>query len=401
MQYNLLFYGFYTDFCTPENNNTSQKDAYLRTLLGHFQPHIFTVNELGRGEHNMYRIRDSVLNVDGVDYFETATYTNSTHSWFANALYYDSRKFGLYHEAVPSSILRDINLYTLYYKTDDLAQTGDTTFLTCVVAHLKAGQSTQDQQTRTAMVANVMNYLNDHNYSGNIMFMGDFNMKSSFEQAYQMMVNHANPHIRFYDPIGVSGVWGNNPAMAPYHTQSPRTGSHPCFVTGGLDDRYDFILASHALMEGMDGFQYVEDSYTAIGQDGKRYNQSLINPPNHSQPPEIINALYHMSDHLPVMLDLVAVEKPYTGTYAYADADVILTPNPVNDQLTISLQSAPSQVVSLKIFSLSGALLYTHDFSGSNMDAIRKDVSFLPASVYIVKLSFANGHSHREKLVKN
>ncbi|TVQ83594.1 MAG: T9SS C-terminal target domain-containing protein [Bacteroidetes bacterium] len=402
MQYNLLFYGLYTDFCTPENNNVDDKDEYLRTLLGHFQPDIFTVNELGRGAHNLTRIRDNVLNINGVDYFEYATYTNTGNGWFANGLFYDSRKFGLYNEVIVNTVLRDINLYTLYYKTDDLALTQDTVFLTLIVAHLKAGQSASDQQTRTTMVTNVMNYLDDNDYKGNIMFMGDFNMKSSFEQAYQLMVNNPNQDIRFIDPIGVTGVWGNNSDMAPYHTQSPHTGSHPCYVTGGLDDRYDFILATKPIMEGSMGFQYIEDSYQAIGQDGLRFNQSLINPPNNSQPPEIIEALYLMSDHLPVMLDMVTVDV-VTSLDHYPFEELSLTyPNPVGEKLRISLNSTKSGSVILNLYSLTGKLLISesfHYFEGSK--SVDINVSHLSSGLYLLKFQSPDGYVSSHKIIKH
>ena len=401
MQYNLLFYGLYTNFCTPENNNVDDKDEYLRTILGHFQPDIFTVNELGRGAHNLTRIRDSVLNINGVDYFEYATYTNTGNGWFANGLFYDSRKFGLYNEVIVNTVLRDINLYTLYYKTDDLALTQDTVFLTLIVAHLKAGQSANDQQTRTTMVANVMNYLDDNDYKGNIMFMGDFNMKSSFEQAYQLMVNNPNQDIRFIDPIGVTGVWGNNPDMAPYHTQSPHTGSHPCYVTGGLDDRYDFILVTNPVMEGSLGFHYIEDSYQAIGQDGLRFNQSLINPPNNSQPPEIIEALFLMSDHLPVMLDMVAVDIVTSSNVYDIEEYSIVYSNPVDEILKIILEAPKSGNVNLSLYSIAGSLL-TSDivYFSQGSDTIEIDVSYLPPGVYILKFSFIEGYNTSYKLLK-
>jgi hypothetical protein len=401
MQYNLLFYGLYTDFCTQQNNNTDDKDEYLKTILGYFQPDIFTVNELGRGAHNLTRIRDNVLNTGDVDYFEHATYTNTGNGWFANGLFYDSRKFGLYDEVIVNTLLRDINLYTLYYKSDDLEFTGDTVFLTLIVAHLKAGQTTEDQQVRTSMVSNVMNYLDANSYSGNIMFLGDFNMKSSFEQAYQTLVNNVNPEIRFYDPINITGVWGNNSDMAPYHTQSPRTGSHPCFVTGGLDDRYDFILASHPIMEGLFGFQYLEDSYTAIGQDGIRFNQSLINPPNLSQPPEIIDALYNMSDHLPVMLDLLSVELVNSIDYQFSDKIQISYNNPVKDFLTIEMDFKQSRGLNIDIFSMSG--IKVGSFSSGNYsegELIKIDLSHLKQGVYIFRMETLDGFIYSIKIVK-
>jgi len=401
MQYNLLFYGLYTDFCTEQNNNTDDKDEYLRTILGHFQPDIFAVNELGRGAHNLTRIRDNVLNTGDVDYFEHATYTNTRNRWFANGLFYDSRKFELHNEVIVNTELRDINLYTLYYKSEDLEFTGDTVFLTLIVAHLKAGQTASDQQMRTTMVSNVMNYLETNNYSGNIMFVGDFNMKSSFELAYQIMVNNVNPEIRFYDPIDITGVWGNNSDMAPYHTQSPRTGSHPCFVTGGLDDRYDFILASRPIMEGLNGFQYLENSYMTIGQDGIRFNQSLINPPNLSQPPEIIDALYNMSDHLPVMLDMVSVELVNSTHNQFSDEIHVTYNNPVKDILSIDMGINQNSGLKIDIFSISGVKvgnLLSRNYSEGEL--IKIDLSHLRQGVYILRMETSNGNVYSGKIVK-
>lgn len=401
MQYNLLFYGYYTDSCTPENNNADQKDEYLRTILGQFRPDIFAVNEMGRGANNVTRLRDNALNVEGIDYYEHATYTNSTNSWFANALYYNSEKFGLVHEAVPNTLLRDINLYTLYYKSDDLAVTGDTTFLTCIVAHLKAGQSSSDQQTRTSMVNNVMSYLETNNYSGNILFMGDFNMKSSFEQAYQRLVYYSNPDIRFYDPIDITGVWGNNPDMAAYHTQSPRTGSHDCFVTGGLDDRYDFILASNSIMQGLDGLQYVEGSYTTIGQDGNRYNQSLISPPNYSQPQEVLTALYNVSDHLPVMMDVV-VTKPVSAPDVTVDFNLSVSfQNPVKERLILEVHNNLPGEIKVHFYALSGTLAFEQSlYKASGKGSFDLEVGDLPPGIYLIQIELSGGARFSGKVVK-
>lgn len=401
MQYNLLFYGLYTDFCTEQNNNREQKDAYLRTITGHFKPDIFAVNELGRGAHNLTLLRDNVFNVDGVDYFDYATYTNTGNGWFANGLFYDTRKFGLVDEAIVNTVLRDINLYRLFYRAPDLHITNDTVFITCIVAHLKAGQSASDQQTRTAMVTNVMNYLNDHNFSDNILFMGDFNMRSSYEQAFQVMINHPNPDIRFNDPIDVVGVWGLNPAMAPYHTQSTRTGQHDCFVTGGLDDRYDFILASNSVMEGSKGLYYLEDSYKTMGQDGLRYNQSLINPPNFSEPPEVIESLYGMSDHLPVVMKMVV-----TGAASTNDPELLSSwpqisfQNPVVDNFLLKIQDAPTGKANIQMHSLSGAVQFTMDvdIAFANQE-IMIPTDLLNAGVYLLHVTFSTGFTLTSKVL--
>ncbi len=309
MNYNLLFYGYYTSFCTPDNNNVEDKAEYLHTIINHFRPDIFTVNELGKYEETADHLLENALNVGDIDFYERAGYTNTANSSLVNMLYFNKNKFGMVSQAVPSNVIRDINLYKLYYKSEDLEYTQDTTFVVCVVAHLKAGSSSSDQELRRVMVNNVMAYLDHFNYEGNVMFMGDFNVNSSFEESYQLMIDYPeNPDIRFNDPIDKPGQWWNNPDMAMHHTQSTRTGYHPCFVTGGMDDRYDFILVSNDMLTGYSGLKYVEDSYMAVGQDGLRFNQSLVDPPNFSQPPEIISAMYNFSDHLPVILELEVTE---------------------------------------------------------------------------------------------
>ena len=305
MVYNLLFYGHYTSFCNQQNNNVDDKDAYLRTIIAYSQPDLFAVNEMGPDPANATRIRDHVLNADGRTGYEHAGYTNTTGSGLVNMLFYNTEKFVLHSEDVAAAVVRDINLYTLYYNDPLLGQGNDTIFLHIFVTHMKAGSSSSDQQRRMQEASAVMGYIDQMNIRGNLLFMGDFNMNSSYEQAFQLITYHPNESIRFYDPIDQPGVWWNNPEMALYHTQSTRTGQHDCFVTGGMDDRYDFILATESVMEGWQGMQYIEESYRAIGQDGLRFNQSLISPPNQSgEPEEVIFALYNMSDHLPVKMKL-------------------------------------------------------------------------------------------------
>ncbi len=303
MVYNLLFYGHYTSFCTPLNNNVDDKDAHLRKIIAYTQPDLLAVNEMGANPANASRLLDNVMNADGRSDYAHASYTNNAGSNLVNMLFYNEEKFVLYHEAVVASVVRDINLYTLYYSDPDLGNGNDTIFVHLFVAHFKAGSTSSDQQRRQQEAAAVMGYIQEMNIRGNVLFLGDFNMNSSYEQAYQTITYHPNESIRFYDPIDKPGLWWNNPDMAPYHTQSTRTGQHDCFVTGGMDDRYDFILASKSIVEGREGMKYIADSYETIGQDGLRFNQSLVSPANQSGlPQEIVLALYNMSDHLPVKM---------------------------------------------------------------------------------------------------
>jgi hypothetical protein len=71
-----------------------------------------------------------------------------------------------------------------------------------------------------------------------------------------------------------------------------------------MDDRFDFILLSGAIMDSAKSVKYVRESYTTVGQDGNGYNASLNTTANEAVPKEIARALYNFSDHLPVTAQL-------------------------------------------------------------------------------------------------
>ena len=66
-----------------------------------------------------------------------------------------------------------------------------------------------------------------------------------------------------------------------------------------MDDRFDMILMSQSIMDN-GGITYVPGSYTAYGNDGLHFNDSINRPPNNAVGQTIANALHYSSDHLPV-----------------------------------------------------------------------------------------------------
>ncbi len=303
MVYNLLNYGNYTTFCTTNNNNIGDKDGYLKTITDYVRPDVLGVNEMASNTIYGSRILANVLNTDSVTYYKKATYSNQAVSSIVNMLFYDSRKLQMYEEIVVPSTIRDINIYTLYYKDVALASGADTSFISFVLAHLKAGNGSGDQQTRDAMVQTAMSTIKSNNLKGNLVFMGDLNVYNANEPAYQRLVDESDLDYRFYDPINRQGSWNNSSGFADVHTQSTHT-SGGCPSGGGMDDRFDQILVSSYILGDSSGVKYMDGSYWAVGQDGNRFNSSLLSPNNTSAPSGVIQALYDMSDHLPVILDL-------------------------------------------------------------------------------------------------
>lgn len=354
-------------------NTNSSRITYLKTIVQYVKPDIFVVNELtsGTGSNS---ILNNALNQDGVNYYSAATYVNGPDD--NNMLYYNSNKFGLVDENVIPTSLRDINEYVLYYKDPALTAASDTAYLHIYGAHLKAGNSDSDAAQRAAETATLKSYLLTRENTENTIVGGDFNIYYSSESAYYNLT--APTQADLHDVIG-PGAYHNNSSFTNIFTQSTRTDSFDGGSTGGMDDRFDFILFSPDLLDGSNNAQYVNGSYTAIGQDGIRWNSSLIIPSNSSEPVEIINALYYMSDHLPVYMEIEIGGNVGIPEYALKDL-VGIYPNPTSSKCTVAAMEVTINKV--EMFDLQGRMVKSieqinklkHEFAIDNL---------LPGSYYV------------------
>ena len=247
MQYNLLNYRNITSFCTASNNGPADKEDYMRTIVGYAQPDILAVNEIvGDGGTAARRLLDNALNQDGRNFYKQAAYTGNSN--LTNMLYYNQNKLVLHAQdqidraTNNTTLVRLIDVYELYYLDQSELDAGDTTWLVCYVAHLKASTGSANvadraKATEAAMVYHEANYDANCNY----IFSGDFNMYTSNEEGFINLTGYANRAVRFKDPINKPGSWNNSGTYASIHTQSTRT-SGSCHSSGGLHDRFDIIL---------------------------------------------------------------------------------------------------------------------------------------------------------------
>jgi len=400
VQYNLLNYGNTTSYCTTVNNNINEKDGYLKTIINYLKPDIFTVNELGKSQSVHQHLLDQVLNKSGVDYYRKADFLKIADSYLVNMLYYNSEKLQLHSHVIAQSFIRDVDVYKLYYKSDDLG-TGDTAFIICVVSHLKAGNN--DADLRTSMAQNTMEFLDNYDDNNNYMMMGDFNLYSHLEGAYQSYLNYENPSLRFNDPIDQYGNWHNNSYYSAYHTQSTHTSSNECASTGGMDDRFDFILISNPIKDGAKSVHYIEDSYWAVGQDGQHFNKALnSSPTNTSVPPDVLDALFNNSDHLPVLLKLYVDKTLGINEFNSELFDHISLTNPAQNQLNLKVGVKAACDVQLQVYNVYGHLLMQSDLhfhAGEN--TISESIQWLKSGLYIVKLTDQQLNMVVLKLLKN
>ena len=130
-------------------------------------------------------------------------------------------------------------------------------------------------------------------------------MMSSTEKAFKILTgNQANNNGRLIDPIHKTGKWHDKSKHRPIHTESTRKSKFGGGKGGGLDDRFDMILISYGLDQ--DGkLIYRQGNYVTCGNDGKHLNKAVNKPKNKIVSPDIADALYMASDHLPVIIDLV------------------------------------------------------------------------------------------------
>jgi len=165
--------------------------------------------------------------------------------------------------------------------------------------HLKASSGTTNAQQRLTEVTLLRNYLNTLSDGSHFIVAGDFNIysnSSSSEPAFDMLTGSSTDNSgRLYDPIDRIGHWHNNGSFADVHTQSSRGGSY-----GGLDDRFDWIFVSDAVLNDTYEMNYADGTYWSIGNDGNHFNQAINDGNNASVNDAVANALHDASDHLPV-----------------------------------------------------------------------------------------------------
>ncbi|WP_341839525.1 PKD domain-containing protein [Chitinophaga caseinilytica] len=88
------------------------------------------------------------------------------------------------------------------------------------------------------------------------------------------------------------------------------------------------------------------------------------------------------------------------GNNSHNGVKVELTPNPVQDQLRVSINLPDEQAVTLRIFNLSGALQGTYQF-GNIISAVKfVDMGSFPGGMYIVQVQAGPYHQETFKIMK-
>lgn len=398
MTYNLLYYGVNTSFCTTANNNVQTKNGHFQTILQHTQPHVLGVQEMGGVSHSVGFLQQ-VLNTNGETRWTRAPYINTNGSNLVSLLYYRTDKLTYAsHEAITTQG-RDIAFYTLYYNV--IPFDNDTIFIHFAVMHLKAGGSTADANQRGAEAQAMMNWLNQRNFRGNLVIMGDFNVNSSSEPAYVQFTGNSNENIRLYDPVNQPGNWANNSAFAALHTQAPTINGNGCTSGGGMDDRYDQLMINRHIKDDSARVFYIPGSYTTVGNDGIRFNGAVNTPSNQQVPPAVANALAAASDHLPVSLQLHI--RPGFGTSVAEElhSKLALRFNSlVQDDLWIWTENEPQHAIKIALYDLQGRQIMQTSLDKNNAFQLHWPAQHLQPGIYLLRWENGQKQAGAARLLK-
>jgi hypothetical protein len=386
MTYNVLYYG---NGCQGPN---SYYHNYLKTITGYAQPDVLSLVKLASipvsGEDKYGSappgFGDSILqfalNAENSGKYAYCPFTNNARSTNMCMLFYNQKKLGFVSIVSSYTNQIDFNTYKLYYKDPNLEKTHDTTFLYFTLNHDKSGDDME--QVRGQQIIGEMHGVQQHfHHLPNMINLGDFNARNSGEMFYQELIAPNDTGFRFFDPpfypdhaLTYPANWDHNAAFSKYLTTATReSGEVPnsCGTGGGAKNWYDHIFISPWISGNVNYVRYIPNSYKTIGNDGQRFKVGINNANAHqnsSCPPEVIDALYRMSNKYPVMISLevtsnlqgISPTDPEINSASVYSKEEITIESPVLDKMVIHFPAAMQNVpVTLECTDASGVVQMT------------------------------------------
>jgi len=306
MTYNLL------NFSDDDN-----REMHYISILESVSPDLIVVQEVV-GQTGFTHFQSDVLDVFQNGQWSSAPFINQSAQQDI-ALFFKHDIFSFVSTGVvstaQSSGTRDVIEWSMVHNTSEIE-------FNIYGVHFKASSGSSNAQQRLTEATILRQHLNS--VSGSYFIVaGDFNIYSnsaSTEPAFNMLTGASdNNGGRLFDPIDRIGNWHNNSSFSDVHTQSPRTTSFGGGANGGMDDRFDWLFVSESILNNQSRMVYIDDSYTAFGNDGNHFNDAINSGNNFSVSEQIADALHDASDHLPVYMDV------WFDDLVFIDRGVVIT----------------------------------------------------------------------------
>ncbi len=275
----------------------------------------------------------TLQNVVGPNY-TMATFTDQNDSSYggAQAMFYLSTQF-VENTALHNDIFTGAGRHADRWALNVSAYSGKRIYVYSM--HLKASTGSSNQETRRAGAENVRDDIETLPTGSHIIVAGDMNFYSVSEPAYSWFTNSGVGQL--IDPLGNSDWGGGSNSLK--HTQSPLLNQNGGLIGGGLDDRFDFQFLSPSLFDG-GGFDLINGTYRALGNDGDHYNQAINSGNNYYFPGDVgrgnalADELIIASDHMPLLADYQV--PALLGFAMQPGADRVLVGADVNAALSVS-----------------------------------------------------------------
>ena len=355
-------------------NYSGQSDRLpaFRTIMRNIGPDLACMQEIINEEAVDQLLSFVFLQIN--DDWTAVAYNNDSYN--DNAFFYRTSKVQLVSTRYIQTTLRDIAEYTLR------PASGDTTLRVRMYSlHLKANSGSGNNVERRRQEALVLRQQLDQTPAGSLLMVcGDYNIISSDEPAYQLLLA-ATPSTngQLFDPINSPGYWDGNPTFAAIHT----------IGADDLNARFDFILVSNAMMDTT-GSHVLPTTYRAYGNDGRHFGRAVNSLPNYVVPDSVANALYTASDHLPVVTDFIlnSEEPNLTERMSVKSSFTLMTcyPNPFNATLNIVIAPLHGNATLLVTDVLGRRVLAQEISAGGDSRLISTNFSSLSTGIYYVTL---------------
>jgi len=318
MTYNLLNF----------SDDNEREDDFIE-IIEFIQPDIIIAQEVN-GQTGFSNFKSDVLDIIDPNIWTGAEFINQSAQQDI-ALYYKHEHFSFLSTSAiysaQSSGTRDVIEWIIVHDNSNVE-------FRLYGVHLKASSGSSNAAERLEEATILRNYLNELPPNSYFIVGGDFNIYSNSttsEPAFEMLVGDSDDNDgRLFDPIDRVGHWHNNSYYADVHTQSTRTTQFGGGANGGMDDRFDWLFVSQAILNDSSDMYYIEDTYWAVGNDGNHFNDAINDGNNTSVSDEIADALHNASDHLPVYMDLWFDDLIYSDQ-AIVITEVMVNPSAVSD----------------------------------------------------------------------
>ena len=360
------------------NGNTTVRAKHIKSVVDFVKPDIVILEEIEH-QSGIDLLLTDVFNVDSTNFMGGPL---PSTQWMKNGIIYNQSKLDLTSHKFVSTVLRDISGYTLSIKN---AHSNVSPF-TIFGAHLKASDTQDDSDQRWLEAKELYKYISQMDSNYHYIMAGDFNVYGSDEPAYKLLVDSMSVDLE--DPIG---HWvRNESAHVEKFTQSTRTSQlNDGGASGGLDDRFDFILFSDHFTSKDPDMKYLEGSYKVIGNDGNHFNQSIVDGGNSVVPDSIAEAIYLASDHYPVVAKVVITSKSSTSPVAHAGGDMMAA---IGDTITLD---------GSKSYDPNGSIISYNWNQSSGPAVIIQDSTATRASFIIPKVNRTSNFIFQLKVIDN